>query len=290
MTTNTSTSNRKPLRPCLEMLRRRDPEARAAAFAELSGQLCDELSGELRRLLRESRDGELRLELLEFFALELGDGIQCFDSPEAVLLAPAHGLGETALEQLDEDLRTIFENVQEPGRLRRKALEVAVLAPREWQVEAVREIWQSPEPEWRASALSCMGQLVPIDFTEEIAEGLRSPIDDLRIQAILAADARDLFELGPRMLEIAGDRAAELEVRLCAIEALPNLRPEGAPTLLRALSREAAPLGAFATDALFSLEQNERVAERLEDERKPGLPRSPLPLFVLERQVLPPAP
>ena len=280
----------KPLPLCLEMLRRRDPVARAAAFSELSGQLSDELARELRRLLQESRDGELRLELLEFFALELGDGVQCFDSPEAVSLNQAHGLGERALEQLDEDLRTIFENLQEPGRLRRKALEVAVLAPREWQVEAVRESWQRPEPEWQTSALSCMGQLVPIDFTEEIAEGLRSPIDDLRIQAILAADARDLFELGPRILEIAGDPAAELEVRLCAIEALPNLRPEGATVLLRALSREAAPLGAFAADAHFSLEQNERVAERLEDERKPAPPKAPLPFFVLERQAAPPAP
>ncbi len=121
-----------------------------------------------------------------------------------------------------------------------------------------------------------MGHLFPVDFSEEIQLGLGSPLDALRLQAIGAADARDLRELGPEILAIAADPASEIEVRITAIEALANLRPRGARVLLGKLRGETAPIGHFAGDALYNLEQNARAEAQLAEARlPPGFPPPP---------------
>ncbi len=260
----------------LELLRGKDPEARAAALAELAGRLDDELAAELCRLLLAWRDVELRLQLFETLAIELdaggfagepGSENEREEEPEETT---AHrGLSRRGLGELHGFLQDFYRDAGQPERLRRKALEVAALDPLPWQEEAVRECWARPEAAWRVTALYCMGHLFAADFAEEIAEGLAAPENALRAQAIVAADSRELRSLGPSILRLAADRGHHLEVRLCAIEALPTLRPRGAAPLLARLRAEPAPVGPFAAEALRSLEQNER-AEALLDEWKAG--------------------
>jgi hypothetical protein len=250
----------------VELLRGKDPQAWEAALSELCGRLDDELAEEMLHLLQDSSDIDLRLQLLEQIALELDCGLYSVADPARPQPQVPRLLSEDVLERLQEYLQCLFQNDRENPRMRRKALEVAVLTPLPWQEEAVRECWLRPEPEWQATALLGMGHLLAVDFTEEIAQALSSPLEDLRAQAILAADARDLRPLGPRILHLAGDRSSEMEVRLCAIEALPNLRPEGARAMLEMLCREKEPIGHFASDSLFSLEQNEKAEARLEAE------------------------
>lgn len=272
----------------VEMLRGADPEAKSAALDELAGRLDDELAGEFTRLLKLGHDPELCLEILELLARELDSGLHGTDlgdeddlddpdDDEDAIALP--GLSVRGLDELQDFLRGYYRDEKRDPRLRRKALEAAVCAPpaspeaagsqEAWQTEAVHECWSRAEPEWRVSALFCMGQLFPVDFADEIQEGLESPLDALRLPAIAAADARDLKELGPAILEIAADPAGEVPIRLAAIEALANLRPRGARTLLERLRGGKAPFCHFAADALRHLEQNAR-AEALIAERSFG--------------------
>lgn len=272
----------------VEQLRSADPEARSAALDDVAGRLDDELAGEFVRLLRSGRDSALALEILELLARELDSGLHGADlgedddlddpdDDEDAIALP--GLSARGLLALQDFLRAYYHDEKREPHLRRKALEAAVCAPpaspeaagsqEAWQTAAVRECWSRPEPEWRVSALFCMGQLFPVDFADEIQEGLGESLDALRLAAITAADARDLGELGPAILEIAADPEAEIPVRLAAIEALASLRPRGARTLLQRLRGGKAPFSHFAADALRHLEQNER-AEALIAERSFG--------------------
>lgn len=264
----------------VEVLRSRDPDARSQMLDELIGRLDDDLTDELLRLLRHSRELDFRLELIEHLGFELDAAFYARadeedDDDERRRLSPA------AYARIEENLRMFYRDERENPRLRRKALEAAVLAPLTWQEEAVRECWARTESEWQACALYCMGQLDPVDFTDEIEHGLSSPNDDLRAQAIIAADSRDLVAFGSVIAKIAEDPGSELEVRICAIEALPNLRPPGARALLEKLRRASEPICQFAADALFNLEQNERAAARLaaESETLPGFAGGPMRPF-----------
>lgn len=270
----------------VELLRSPEAEARECALTEISGSLDDELAGEIRRQVAAPGDVDWRLRLLEQLALELDSGL--YSSPEE--------RSEEEDEEEDEDgggrlsrrgvaeLQVFFcrfyIDERENPRLRRKALEVSALLPLPWHEEAVRECWSRPEPEWRVTALLAMGHLFPVDFTDEIHQGLTSSDGAQRTQAIVAADLRDLRPLGPQIAKIAADRGGELEERICAIEALANLRPPGARALLEKLRNEAAPVGHFALDALHNLEQNERAETLLAEasirnpcEERPAAPR-----------------
>jgi hypothetical protein len=241
----------------VELLRSPDEEERDSALAEIAGSLDDELTGEIRRQIAAPGDIDWRLRLFEQLALELDSGL--YSSPLEEEDQDEAGLSRRAVAELQVFFCRFYLDERENPRLRRKALEVSALLPLPWHEDAVRECWSRPEPEWRLSAMLCMGHLFPIDFTEEIEEGLASPDGALRTQAIVAADQRDLRQLGPQIMRIAADRGGELEERLCAIEALPNLRPPGARALLEKVRGEAAPVGHFAADALHNLEQNERA-------------------------------
>lgn len=293
----------------VELLRGGDPEARDAALAETAGRMDDELAAEVLSLLADSGDADFRLRLLENLGFELEAGpvddadddpkgsVLAFEEPEGGPLqigfppSPsaerkaggrgpeiAGGLSRRVYGELRFFLRAFFEDGRESGRLRRKALEVAVLAPEPWHEAAVRECWERTEPEWKVTALFCMGHLHPVDFTEEIDQGLAAGESALRSQAIVAADSRGLRALGPRIQRLAAERGHDLEVRLCAIEALATLRPPGAAALLAKLRAEPAPFGPFAAGTLLCLEQNERAEALLEDwkEGEPGvLPPAP---------------
>lgn len=273
----------------IELLRDPDPEAQRAGLDDVAGRLDDELAGELTRILAAGCDPEFGREILELLAAELDTGVAAedpgddddLDDPDddedAFFLT---ALTRRGLGRLQEFLQTFYRDAARPALLRRKALEAAASAPavspeaagrlEAWLEEAVREAWARPEPEWRVSALFAMAQLFPVDFTEEIQEGLASPVDAVRAEAIAAADARDLTELGPAILAIAGDAAGEIEVRLCAIEALANLRPRGARSLLERLRGGPEPFAHFAADALDHLEQNARAAALLAEAADPG--------------------
>ena len=295
----------------VEMLRDADPEARADALAEIAGQLDDELAAELCSLLATSHDLDFRLQLCEDLAGAVADHA-CFggasepggqdenedtdenvdpdenedpdegeDPDEEEDRSERRFLSRRGFAALQECLAGLYRDPHLDPALRRKILEAAVFSPQPWHEEAVRESWARPEPEWRSTALCCMGRLFPVDFTEEIAEGLDSPLDSLRTQAIVAADDRGLRELGPRILAIAAERGGDLEMLLCAIEALSTLRPPGARKLLLRLRGEPAPVGHFAADALHHLEENQR-AEQLIEELRDGTPAAAkLPLRML---------
>lgn len=274
----------------VEMLRDSDPEARADALAELAGRLDDELAAEICRLLATSPDLDFRLQLCEDLAITLAAGA-CFtaaeedgeeDDEEEDEGEAGDGvfLSRHAFAALQECLAGLYRDPAADPRLRRKILEAAVLSPQPWQEQAVRECWARAEPEWRGTALCCMGHLYPVDFADEIAEGLESPLAALRVQAIAAADDRELSELGPRILEIAADRSGDLEVVLCAIEALPTLRPPGARKLLLRLRGEPAPVGHFAADALDHLDENRRAELLIEELRGAGPPAVKLALLM----------
>ncbi len=290
-------------RRSVELLRSQDPASWEEALA--SGNLDEQIGEEMLRLLQHSRNLELRLQLLEQIALELDSGLYggIYSGPYGGLYGGLYSglysqesnppaseapplFDAPTFDRLQSYLRSTFLDARENPRLRRKALEVVVLTPQPWQEEAIRECWLRPEPEWQATAVFCMGHFLLEDFTEEILAALGSPLDDLRECAILAADNRDLRSLGKAIQQIAVDPRSELEVRLCAIEALPNLRPEGAREVLDRLCREPEPIGHFAASALFSLDQNLVAESKLEAEGEELLRASP-PRFFYEEKAAP---
>jgi len=243
-------------RPFVEALRGDDPLARGAALEEMAPVVDDGLARELIRFARDpSREPGERGRAL----IVLGPSLEetGYEEEDDGGLAPPVGpeewwetpLSEAGFREVNEDLRRIYHDGDQPKEVRRRALEAAVRAPREWHRDAVAAAWRSSDPEWRLTAVFSMGFLS--GFAAEIEEAFRGDDPVLRREAMGAAGRAEAEVLIPDLLEAAADAEADREDRIAAIEALEELQLAGAVDLLSDLSDDAdAEVARAAREAL----------------------------------------
>ena len=228
-------------REMVTALRDDDDAIRRMGLTETAEALDDELAAELLRLLHGEGDevfrGDVAVALgpsLELCDLELDPEGRIPDThDDPMMMAPlTHGM----YQRVTEDLHAVYADASYPKLVRRRALESAVRSPKPWQEAAARAAWASDDPEWRATAVFCMGLLHHCDFAEEIAAALHCDEDPSRYEAIVAAGHRAIEALGPEIRAIALDEEAMPELRYVAVEAMPTLAVKDAGDILLELS------------------------------------------------------
>ncbi len=246
----------------------------------------------------ESPDRAVRLTALELAAEEMdpeiaAEAVRLFEAdpdPEvrgraAIVLGPAleemsqeegwegPELGELPLStdlfhQIEERLEKAYRDTDEPKEVRRRALEAAIRSPRPWQQEAIRSAWASDDPEWRLTAVFCMGLVT--GFEDEILEALGSDSPELETEAVRAAGAMGLDKAGNHLVSLAASESTPRDLRLAAIEALGTLSPAiGADvldTLILSDDKELAEKAQEAFDEMALWSQLEDLEEEIETE------------------------
>ena len=242
-------------------LRSPDPEVRAFALAEASPMVDDELGRELLRFARDPERGDVeRGDAL----IALGPALEiCWydEAEDGSLPDPAPGqedwwdlpFSSTGYREVTEALRRLYLDASVPKLVRRRALEAAVRAPRDWQRDAAGTAWRSDDPEWRLTAVFAMGHLP--GFAAEIETALDDEEPPIAREALLAAGRAGIEELADRLMDVAGDRRADHDLRLAAIEGLGELGPETAVELLEDLTLDAdREIAGAAEEALEELQ------------------------------------
>lgn len=229
-------------------LRSDDPEVREHALEEVSPVVDDALA---RELLRFARNGDLEEEERGLALIVLGPALEeCSleEAPDGTLEAPPPGteswwelpLSSAGYREVTEELRRIYHDGSLPKLVRRRALEAAVRAPRDWHREAAATAWGSDDPEWRVTAVFAMGHLE--GFEDELQEAYEVGESPLRQEAMLAVGRGPGGEVLTReILRVAADPKAPRDERLAAIEALAERQPDGAFEVLDELTADRDP-------------------------------------------------
>lgn len=230
-------------RELVAALRSDDAAVRSYALGEVHAVVDDALARELLSFARDDdRDPEERGRALIALGPSLEESSYEEDS-EGTL--PSGGadwwdapFSDAAYQQLHDELRRLYHDAGVPKLVRRRALEAAVRAPRDWQREAAAAAWSSDDPEWRVTALFAMGFLG--GFRDEIVEAFEGADPVLRGQAIRAAGySEDAAQaLREPILVLAADPGADREDRLAAIWALGEAQPDGAEDVLEDASKD----------------------------------------------------
>lgn len=246
-------------RELVAALRSDDPEVRSYALGEVHAVVDDALA---RELLRLARDGERDPEERGRALIALGPALEMASYEETAEGAlPSGGddvwdddpFSDAAYQEIHGELRRIYHDAGLPKLVRRRALEAAVRAPRDWQREAAAAAWGSGDPDWRVTAIFAMGFLG--GFRDEIVEAFGSDDPPVRHQAIRATGYSEAAAkaLRKELLAVAADPGADRDDRLAAIWALGEAQPRGAREVLEDLVDDRDP--EVAAEAEAALEE-----------------------------------
>ena len=211
----------------------RDESDRLLA-AELAGDytvINDELADALLSIVLNGEEPE---DLRARAVISLGPALETafmeeFEDPEDVPIS------EKTFHGIQESLREVYMDTDVPKEVRRRILEGSVRAPQDWHQEAIRDAYASDDESWRLTAVFGMGYIR--GFNTQILEALKSGNEDIHYQAVCAAGN---WELDAAWSHIAGLAATELtdkSLRLAAIEAVANIRPQEAAEILSELTQ-----------------------------------------------------
>lgn len=191
---------------------------------------------------------------LELMSIEVEDGV---DSEANMDAAEADDLPLSVADfrTLEEHLKRIALDPDQPTEVRRRSLEAAVRSPRDWQQDVVRQAFANEAIEWQLTAVFCAGFLK--GFRGEISDALDHEDPEVRMEAIRAAGECDIKALGPEILDLAKDEDVLLPLRLAAIDALASLAPEGTEEFLEQLSKgddELAEMAVLAHQDMVAMD------------------------------------
>lgn len=217
------------------------PEERLLAV-RLAGEtlvMDDAIASALLALLG---DGELPEDLRAQAAISLGPSleqaeldaladVEDLELPEELAHVDLEDgmLSPTILGEIKQRLRVVVEDEAAPQLVRRRALEAAVRTGEDWHEAAVRRAWDDGDAAWRLTAVFCMRFVG--GFDKEILESLDSDDSELLYEAVLAAGT---WAIDDAWRQVRGllDQTDDRELRMAAIEAAPQIRPEEAAELL----------------------------------------------------------
>jgi len=147
-----------------------------------------------------------------------------FEDPEDVPIS------EETFHGIQELLRELYMDTDVPKEVRRRILEGSVRAPQDWHQEAIRDAYSSDDESWRLTAV--FGMRYIRGFNTQILEALKDANEDIHYQAVCATGN---WEVDAAWSHIAGLVTTELtakSLRLAAIEAVFNIRPQEAAEIL----------------------------------------------------------
>ena len=159
-------------------------------------------------------------------ALEHADMMGFEDEDDVVI-------SENLFRQIQQSLRELYAKNELPELVRRRVLEASVRAPQSWHHEAVRSAYAGVKDNWRLTAVFCMQFIA--GFEEEIIESLNNTDELIHYQAVVAAGNWEVDEAWDHIAKLVRSDKTEKNLRLAAIEAIANIRPEDAGEIIGAL-------------------------------------------------------
>lgn len=201
--------------------------------AELAGDytvINDDLADALLTIVRSDAETE---EMRGTAAISLGPALENadtmgFDDPDESLLS------EDVFHHIQQSLHDLFFNTALSQEVRRQILEVSVRAPEAWHPAAVRTAYESNDDAWQLTAVFCMRFIR--GFEEQILEVLHSNHPDLHYQAVRAAGNWGMEATWTHIVALLTEAHSDKDLLLAAIEAVANIRPHEAATVLAPFS------------------------------------------------------
>ena len=185
--------------------------------------------------------------------------VQCADDPAplraqaAISLGPALDLADAegfedhfsdppitkaTFDRIQEALRkTYLDGEGAPKLVRRRALEAAVRAQQDWQIDAIRTAYSSGDKEWMTTAVFGMTWIA--GFDQEILQALESPNSGIRLEAVRAAGSREVDAAWPHVTRLVASKTTAKPLLLAAISAVASIRPAEASAVLAKLANSA---------------------------------------------------
>ena len=214
----------------------RDPaasEEERLLGVELAGDsvvINDELAGALLMVLRSSGESEM---VRSRAAISLGPVLELcdtdgFDDPDEVPVM------ESAFREIQQTMRTLYQDASLPKEVRRRILEASVRAPLDWHQEAIGAAYASADEEWKLTAVFCMRHVR--GFDQQILASLDSRNMDIHVEAVWAAGNWEVSAAWPHVLGLVGTRKIDKRLLLAAIAAVGSIRPEEASQALEHLA------------------------------------------------------
>jgi hypothetical protein len=205
-----------------------DPLERLVA-SELAGDysvLNDDLA---KALLKIVLDDEEALDLRSTAVISLGPALEHadmmeFEDENDILIT------QEMFSEILEHLQQLFHRKDLPQELRRRVLEAAVRAPRPWHHEALQSAYAGDDPDWRHTAVFCMGYIG--GFDQQILQSLQSSDPLIHFHAVCAAGNWEIEEAFAHVARLVRSDETEKELRIAAIGAAAAIRPEEASVLL----------------------------------------------------------
>ncbi len=221
----------------------RDPDAGerkrllATGLAVHCGAGDDELASALLKVVCDAAASE---ELRGKAAIALGPVLEIADTDGFGAGDPdASAISERSLEEIQEALHALYLDAAVPQEVRRRVLEASVRAPRPWHEDALRAAYAAAEAGWKLTAV--LGMRYVRGFDAEILEALAEGDVDIHAEALRAAGNWQLDEAWEHAVALIEDEAADRRLRLAAIEAVGQIRPDEAAEALADLEDSSDP-------------------------------------------------
>lgn len=212
-----------------------DPAAGSAerlVAAELAGDytvINDALAQALINIVHNDKDSlDLRCKAVIALgpALENAD-MMGFEDQDDILIS------EKMFDHLQQNLHKLYVRNDIAKELQRRILEAAVRAPRKWQHEAVRKAYAETDPDWRLTAVFCMGYVG--GFEPQILASLDDPNPLIHYHAVSAAGNWEVEDAWPHVAGLVQSEETEKDLRIAAIGAAAAIHPEEASLLFNDL-------------------------------------------------------
>lgn len=236
-----------------------DEETRHEAREQLHEMMDDEIARALLDIALSDASVEARADAviglgpaIEEASWEYGDDADDVDDDDPDLDPP---ISRDTFETVVREVRALYDDEKQPKLIRRRALEVLVRDPQEWQAPEIRKHFGTKDAEWMRTAVFAMGH-VP-GFAKEIGDLVNSTSDsDLLYEAVRAAGRQEVRSVAPRLRELAVSNKGDKDVRLAAIYSLPDV-DDDCFEILDELSRsQNSEIAEVAEAALEELQMN----------------------------------
>jgi len=244
-----------------------DEDVRAGARLELSERMDDSIARAFLDIGASDADKEIRAEtivelgpVIEEAGIDYDDDVDFGFSPE---LGPS--VSRETFDAIVREICNLYEDEAQPQIVRRRAFEVLVRDPQPWQMPEIRKHFASDDPLWKLTAVFAMGYVT--GFDKEIAATVASASDLLLYEAVCAAGAMRVSATGERIRGLATSEKTEPELRLAAIEALPDVDPDCFDILDALAASSDVEIAATAEAALEDLSMEED-SEEFDDEEE----------------------
>ncbi len=255
----------------LGVLTDRDAQAdKRLLAAELAGDytvINDPLASALLAILQDPRETEaLRCQAATSLGPALAHAeLYGFEDTEDLLLS------EEVFHQVQRSLHELYLDSDAPTDVRRRALEASVRAPQDWHTDAVREAYSREDEAWRLTAVFCMGHVS--GFDDQILEALDSDNPEIHYEAVCAAGNWGVDGAWWHVVGLLEAEDTDKPLRLAAIDAVANIRPEEAgPILTELTDSEDEEIAGAAYEALAMAEGAAMAEEDREDDEDEDYP------------------